>query len=60
MLRNIYVRIAIFVVLAILLFYLVITLGRSTAEEEEAGSPPAESERLEDAESAGASGWEQR
>jgi hypothetical protein len=59
-LSNTYVRIAIFVVLVILLFYLVIALGRSAAAAEEERRPLAESERLEDAESAGASGWERR
>jgi hypothetical protein len=59
-LNNTYVRIAIFVVLVIFLFYLVIALGRSAAAAEEERRPLVESERLEDAESAGASGWERR
>jgi hypothetical protein len=39
MLKNIYVRVAIIIVLVILLYYLVITLGRSTAEAFDGQTP---------------------
>ena len=49
MLKNTYVRIAIFIVLVLILYYLVITLSRSVAGADDARMPLVGSERLEDA-----------
>lgn len=48
MLKNIYFRIAVILVLVVLLYYLVVALGRGSAAEDEGLMPPARSERPED------------
>ena len=47
MLKNPYVRVALFIVLVIILYYLVITLARSVATAGDAQLLPGGSERLE-------------
>lgn len=60
MLKNTYVRIALVIVLVIILYYLVITLARSTAGADDSQVPLGESVHLEDAESTRDGAWQPR